>query len=144
MTAMGLIVLAICIILFSVPPIVLVSKLLTRPPLPERFIDRENESENELLFGVEDEVKKWRRGQCCWTILGYMLGWTFLIFFICHILVMSIIMDKTTSNLWLKSLLITAIIDYFFLQTSKGFILMCCLSEGFIDFVITFFAGSIL
>ena len=140
MTGIGLIILALSVILLTIPHILLLTKLLTRPPLPAKFLNNEGDKVIELL----QEEERWRRKQCCWTILGYMFGWGMIVFFTCHILVMTIIMGESTTNSWLKALLITAIIDYCFLQTSKGIVLMCCLSEGFIDFVITIFAGHVI
>ena len=139
MTAMGLIVLAIAVILLTMPPVLMVIKLLTRPGIPAKFLNQEGE----LLINLEDKLNQWRRCQCYWTILGYVLAWILIIFFTCHILVMTIVMGDSITDLWLTALLITSIIDYIFLQTLKGFILMCCLSEDCVDFMITFFAGNI-
>ena len=122
MTAMGLIILALAVILLTIPGVMLVTKLLTRPPFPPKFLNEEGE----INRGIETEIQKWRRKQCCWTVLGYIFGWGFVVFFSCHILVMTVIMGEST-DMWLKALLITSIIDYCILQTSKGFILMCCL-----------------
>ena len=140
MTAMGLIVLALAVMLLTLPPVMALTKLLTRPGLPEKYMDEEGG----ILITAEQEVNKWRRRQCYWTICGYLFGWVLIIVFTCHILVMTIVMGKSTTNLWLIALLITAIIDYCFLQPIKGFVLMCCLSEGCVDFIITFLSGNLI
>ena len=115
------------------------TKLLTRPGFPSKFLNEEGE----INITLEEEINKWRRCQCYWTILGYILAWVLVLFFTIHTLVMTIIMGESTTDLWLKALLITTIIDYCFLQTSKGIIIMCCISEDCVDLILTIFAGSI-
>ena len=139
MTMMGLIVLALAVILLTIPSILIVTKLLTRPGLPDRFL----KEEGKINIALEQEINKWRRCQCYWTILGYLLACGLIIFFTIHTLVMTIIMGESITDLWLISLLITAIIDYCFLQTIKGFVLMCCISEDCVDLMLTIFAGTI-
>ena len=139
MTAMGLIVLALAVILLTIPLVLIVTKLLTRPALPDKFLNEEGE----INITLEHEINKWRRCQCYWTILGYLLAWIFVVFFTIHTLVMTIIMGESTTDLWLKALLITAIIDYCFLQTIKGLFIMCCLFEDCVDLLLTIFAGHI-
>ena len=139
MSAVGIILLSLAVIIISIPPILLVGKLLKRPPFPKNFINKEGDSSWE----VEKKISKWRRIQCLWTILGYVTGFGFIVFLSIYILVLSIIMGKDTTDLWLKTLLVTFIIDYILMQPAKGIILICCLSEGCVDFMLTFFAGNL-
>ena len=90
--------------------------------MPSKFQDEEGE----ILIGVERDENMEKKAMLQDNIRVFAwLG-------ICYILYLpyfsdEIIMGESTTDLWLKALLITAIIDYLFLQTSKGFILMCCL-----------------
>ena len=140
MSLTGLIILALVVIFISLPPLLLVGKLINRKPTPEEFKD----TKGNILLDKGEEHQAWRRCQTCYTILAYFVAISCILFFSAHILVMSLVMGEKTTDLWLNSLLITFILDYVFLQTSKGIILMCCLSEGCVDLVLTVFAGALL
>ena len=139
LSAIGIIVLAILTIIITLPPGLIVFNLLSRNPLPEKF---QNERET-ILASQQGEYTKWKRRQIIKNIGGYVLGISLILIFTIHILVMSIIMGEKMTHAWMRAFLAAAIIDYLFLQTSKGAILICCLSEGFVDFILTFFSGSL-
>ena len=137
-TATGFIILGIVCILLAMPPMIIVLKLLTRPPIPQEFMSQLGE----ILTTKEEEYKAWNKKQIKYHIAGYIVAITLIAFFTIHILTMSVIMGYDLTILWMRALFVSFFFDYVLLQTSKGVLLICCVYEECVEFVFTFFAGA--